>query len=147
MNNLKHVGIYVEDLEKEKLFYKNVFNFKLICDSFSDTGELYKQLFDITGNDAVVSITKMVTEYGSDTGIGEMLELIQVIRGCRPKYVSREVYDLGISHISFGVDNIAQTVELALKNDGKRLTDILHIGKRKCCFCLDPEGNVLELIE
>lgn len=147
MNNLKHVGIYVHDLEKEKLFYEKVFDFKLICDSYLDGGELYKQLFKYNENDATVLITKMVTEYGSSTGVGEMLELIKVISGCDSKYIVREVYDIGISHISFGVDDINRTVELVIINGGKRITDILQIGNRKCCFCSDPEGNVLEFIE
>lgn len=148
MQHIKHVGIYVRDLEKEKAFYSSCFGLKVIVDRLEDSGVLYKQLFGCTDEEfPKVFITKMITEHGVETGIGEMIELIQVETGTESLDISRKVQDCGLSHISFSTEDISSLVESVKAAEGKQLTDIIGIGSRKCCFCADPEGNVLELIQ
>ena len=144
MINFKHTGIYVHDIEIISNFYQNCFGLIPVCEKYLDTGYLYEQLF---GVDSKVIITKLITEYGKTTGQGEMIEFIQVIEGTKSNFIKRRVHDFGLSHISLGVDDIDKTVSLVKKHSGKQVTDIISIGNRKCCFCSDPESNVIELIE
>lgn len=144
MVNLKHIGIYVNDIEKMASFYKTSFGLKTICERQEDTGELYEKLFNA---DAKVLITKMITEYGVETGQGEMLELIKVTYGPNSKWTERHVQDIGLSHISFGVDDISKTVANICNCGGCIITDIININQKKCCFCKDIEGNVIEIIQ
>ena len=144
MVNLKHIGIYVHDINIIESFYKNCFNMVPVCETYDDTGLLYKELF---GTESKVKIAKVITDYGKRTGQGEMLELIQLTEGAKSNEIYRRTQDYGISHISLGDDDIEHVVDQVLKNAGKQLTNILSIGPRKCCFCSDPEGNVIEVIE
>lgn len=147
MNYIKHVGIYVKDLELMVGFYKKAFGLIPICENIIDTGTLYNLLYG--GDNASAKITKLVTEYGRQQGQGDMLELVHVEKGENIHYAKpeREVYDVGLSHISMGVENIEEVVGQIVKYGGKTKTNILAINQRKCCFCTDPEGNVIEIIQ
>ena len=147
MTNIRHTGIYVKNIEKETHFYKECFSMAAICENLSDSGELYEQLLGYEG--AKVLITKLISEYGKETGQGDMIELIYVIPSERTvtKSILREIADIGLSHIAIGVENIEETVCRIVTNGGKSITKILQIGSRKCCFCQDPEGNGIELIQ
>lgn len=147
MNYIKHVGVYVKDLELMTGFYKKAFGLIPLCENTIDTGTLYNLLYG--GDNASAQITKLVTEYGRQQGQGDMLELVHVEIGenIRCAETQREIYDIGLSHISIGVDNIEETVAQILKYGGRKKTDILAINQRKCCFCTDPEGNVIEIIQ
>ena len=144
MINLKHIGIYVEDIEKLCCFYKNSFGMVPVCENLEDTGPLYYELY---GNEVKVLITKLITDYGKTTGQGEMLELIQVYNGIESEKNPRNIQDIGISHFSLGVDDIFSAVEKVKSNGGSNYTRIVQIGEKYCCFCKDPEGNVIELIQ
>lgn len=147
MNYIKHVGIYVKDLDLMTSFYKDVFSLIPICENITDVGELYNQLYG--GNNAAAKITKLVTEYGKQQGQGDMIELVHAEIGRNIDYAKNErsVHDVGLSHISIGVENIEKLVEKIMEHGGKLKTDILTINQRKCCFCTDPEGNIIELIQ
>ena len=89
--------------------------------------------------------------YITKNGYGDMLELIEICRSDDniPEPVKKErcIYQIGEAHIAIGVDNIEQIKEKICLYGGQLLTDILIKGERKCCFCRDPEGNFIELIE
>ncbi len=50
-------------------------------------------------------------------------------------------------HIGFGIHNMEDVVNEIVKFGGKQITEIHLLNNNKCCFCIDPEGNYLELIE
>ena len=53
-----------------------------------------------------------------------------------------------IGHISFGVDNIYEVIEDIKKRSGRQKTEVISMqNKNLCCFCRDPEGNWIELIQ
>lgn len=147
MNYIKHVGIYVKDMDLMTDFYKTIFSLIPICENIIDNGELYNQLYG--GDNATAKITKLVTEYGNQQGQGDMLELIHVEKGENINYdeIRRNIYDVGLSHISISVENIEESVEQIINHGGQTKTHILRINQRQCCFCTDPEGNVIELIQ
>lgn len=148
MTNLKHVGIYVRSLIRMTEFYRKTFSLHTICENNIQDDEL---IAEITGEEnAFVKITKLITDRGKETGVGDMLELIEwsdekeissgsaaFDRVCRP----------GCTHICIGVDSIKQTVIKLEANGGCIKTDIKKFPNgNSCCFCTDPEGNWIELI-
>ena len=143
---IKHTGIYVKQLEKMTSFYKNVFDMCVICENYPDAGDMYAQLYGL--QDAEVVISKLITEYGKQMKQGDMLELIYCPNSKKiEKQENTQIYGYGVMHISFGIDDINQTVQRVLGNGGKVKTDIITRGERKVCFIVDPEGNWIELIQ
>ena len=61
---------------------------------------------------------------------------------------SRAIYSAGTMHLAFGIPDIEVAVRRIEQLGGKLLSKIYVMPNgRKCCFCSDPEGNGLELIE
>lgn len=142
MIQLRHVGVYVYDLEKMSSFYKNVFHMLVICENLKQEDTLIEDLL----KQKYVKVTKLVTEYGKNAGSGDMLELLHC--ETKSKEGSHHISDNGIVHICFSVDDIEDTVKNIQLYSGKQCTEIHKMDNgNKCCFCQDPEGNWLELIE
>lgn len=145
MIHFKHLGIYVNDINKLSSFYKTCFDMTPICENQRCSGELFKQLF---GTEAEVLVTKLITNRGKDTGIGDMLELIEPVTKKVTREERQRVFEEGVAHISLGISNIDEVVQSVIENGGSKQTDILDMGNgNKCCFCTDPEGNWIELIQ
>ena len=146
MVNIKHMGIYVENLDKMEAFYRDCFQMKAVVSGEVDGNSMLNQLVGYTG--VRVRVSKLVTEYGIGTGVGDMLELIEIVNGRRRSIPQDSaVFLSGMHHISFGVVGMEKYVERITMYGGTRITDIHTIGKNRCCFFRDCEGNYLELIE
>lgn len=148
MTNLRHVGIYVSDLNKMTSFYKSTFELHTICENVVQKDELIAEL--VGENDSAVKITKLITDRGKETGIGDMLELVEVL-GQNEKQDSHGVFDKvcksGCAHICLGVNDIMKVLGRLESNDGTVQSNIKSFPNGNvCCFCTDPEGNWLELI-
>ena len=142
MLQLRHIGVYVNDLEGMSSFYKDVFHMFVICENLKQEDALIKDLL----KQKYVKATKLITEYGKNTGSGDMLELLHCAK--ENKEVSPFISDNGVVHMCFSVDNIESTVKNIILHLGKQCTEIHNMDNgNKCCFCQDPEGNWLELIE
>lgn len=141
---LKHVGIYVKNIIKMVSFYENVFNMKTIVKNYPDEGPMLDDVFN--KKNVHIKICKLLTEQGVFSGKGEMLEFIEYSDNTeQPK--AKDIYNIGISHLCFGVRNIEKYADLIISNNGKKESDIYVIGNNKCCFFSDCEGNFIELIE
>ena len=44
MLNIRHTGIYVEDIAKQAEFYKKCFFMTIICENYQDSGPLFDDL-------------------------------------------------------------------------------------------------------
>ena len=74
--------------------------------------------------------------------------LIEELLGPAKNVEDKFIYDQSVVHICFSVENIKYVVDQLKKSSGKQCTDIHEMSNgNKCCFCKDPEGNWLELIE
>lgn len=144
MIHIRHIGVYVKDIEAEARFYKKCFSMIPICENYHDEGILFDQLLTYRGGKVI--ITKLVTTYGKEKGQGDMIELISVL-GKETKEHERDICDIGMSHVAFGVEDIIKTRQMILELGGTSVTEIIQIGERKCSFCKDPEGNGIELIQ
>lgn len=145
---VRHTGIYVDDIRLMEEFYTAVFHMHPLCSMEPDEGELFDELLGI--QNARILTTKLITPYGRTTGQGDMLELVKVLSERNqpglPK--DRPVSMTGMAHLAFGVDDIRATVEKLLNKNGILRTEIKTMKNgNKCCFCTDPEGNWIELIE
>lgn len=146
MMNMKHIGIYVKNLDEMVRFYRDCFDMKLVVDGQQDSGPMLDQLFNQKA--VQIRVSKLITEYGEANGTGDMLELIAYSdenNTVLPE--GRKICWQGMAHISFGVKQIEQYVQRVVEMGGRKETDIYAIGKNKCCFLTDCEGNWIALIE
>lgn len=145
MLQLRHTGLYVENLEKMTAFYKNVFSMYEICVDVRQNDALIHDLFQ--DETASVRITKLITEQGKINGFGDMLELLQMEEKKNPS-AHGLIYSAGSMHLGFGVDDINDVTDRLVKAGGQMITGIHTMPNgKKCCFCHDPEGNGIELIQ
>ena len=77
MISIRHVGIYVNDINLLEKFYTKVFHMTVICRQEPDTNKLLDQLLD-KANVKIIT-TKLITEYGRQKGFGDMLELVKIV--------------------------------------------------------------------
>lgn len=144
MISLKHVGIYVNDIDAMTKFYQECFDMKLIV-SINQQDNLSSDILD--SDEAFLRINKLITPKGKMTGYGDMLELIQVMNKHIPELSQDELYAKKQIHIALGVDEIEKTSDCIVKLGGKLVSKIHILANNKCCFCQDIEGNYIELIQ
>lgn len=145
MIQLRHVGIYVRDIKKEKEFYKKVFDMREICDEVEQMDALIEDLLSVS---EPVKIAKLITEQGKVNGAGDMIELVQYINSSEKESLNCPIYKSGVMHLGFGIDDIDKVLS-RIKNFGGKQKTSVHVMQNgnKCCFCQDPEGVWIELIE
>ena len=144
MINLRHTGVYVRDLARMASFYREVFHMHAICENVEQGDALLADLFGAAG--AKVRITKLITEQGKASGVGDMLELLEVIVPDGREKKTNLPIEAGL-HIAFGVRDMEATRMAIAAHGGACATRVHDMGNGNlCCFCRDPEGNWLELI-
>ena len=77
MIQLRHTGLYVKNLKRETEFYKYVFAMHSICENLEMEDELLNDL--LKQSKVKILFSKLLTEQGKQSGIDDMLELLQVI--------------------------------------------------------------------
>ena len=147
MVHIRHTGIYVVDLNKEENFYKNAFGMIPICSNEPDENGILNELLDYPK--AQIATSKLITPFGKEVGQGDMVELVAVLQPDRKREENRtEIYLPGRAHLAFGVDCIEETIKCIENAGGKQQTQALtRESGNKMCFCTDPEGNWIELIQ
>ncbi len=144
---IRHTGIYVADIVLLENFYRTVFEMIPICSMERDSGRLFDELL---GMKVELMTSKLVTPYGKKQGQGDMIELVKVLTdtGVSDFPKDHPIYTIGNAHIAFGVDDIKAVVRAIIDNGGQQKTDIqIMKNGNSCCFCTDPEGNWIELIQ
>lgn len=146
MINIRHVGIYVDNIEQMTSFYKTVFQMIAVCERQKDANDLLDELLGY--KNTIIITTKLITPTGKMRGEGDMIELVKVLSGPDSRILSLPVYHVGTMHIAIGVENIREIMSLIIENGGCKKTEIVtHQNGNKFAFATDPEGNWLELIE
>lgn len=138
--NMRHTGIYVENLELMKRFYCDNFQMEVASHQV-ETGNYIDTILNVQGME--LDIYKLTANHGG------MIELIKVRKGQQGKRHRTNIFSLGRMHIALTVDD----VELIYKNFKEK--GIVFLSNpcispdnyAKVCFCEDPEGNYLELVE
>ena len=143
---IKHCGIYVQNIDKMTSFYKSIFDMYEVFNGIQENSFLLDELLE--EKHSRIKVVKLITEYGKIQGIGDMLELIEVIPAREQEpCCSTPIWQYGTIHIAFNVADIEDVVDKIILAGGQQKTQILDMGNgRLCCFCVDPENNWLELI-
>lgn len=139
MSCIRHTGIYVENLKKMKDFYCRIFGLKEFFHG-TEKGMYIDTLLD--AKDISLELYKL-----KDSG-GSMLELLEQ-KGKKTKTSEKKVYDTGCMHIAITVKDINDAYKRLEREKIQFLSPPCTSadGKAKVCFCQDPEGNFLELVE
>ena len=147
MVQLRHTGLYVADLDLMEEFYIKVFDMHVICSHEIQKDELVDDL--LRTRDAEIMVSKLITDYGKQSGTDDMLELVKVITSsdCDMNTTVSLIYKSGTMHLAFGVDSVYKIAEKIVDNGGDWVTGIHLMSNGKTCgFFEDPENNYIELI-
>ena len=147
MKYIKHIGIYVNNLDIMTIFYQTVFDLIPISTKEKDYGGWLEQLGGEAGSE--IYITKLITQLGAKNQIGDMIELVQVSEKIDHKNVEvRNMIEPGTTHIAFGVEDIFNTANRIEKCGGKIVvTPTRRLNGKWFSFARDIENNWLELIQ
>lgn len=147
---IRHMGIYVNDICKLEKFYTTVFQMIPVCCMKPEPRTIADELLGV--RDVEILTTKLVTPYGKKQGQGDMLELVKVKSGgvwnvpTLPQ--NHPISMIGMGHVAFGVDDVYTTVGEIGKMGGIQKTNIMSASNKSLvCFCRDPEGNWIEVIQ
>lgn len=137
---IRHTGIYVNNLELMKEFYREHFDMEVALHAIEE-GTYIDTLLGL--NSARLEIYKLTAPKGG------MIELLKYDKsGCVLKD-KEMVWETGKMHIALTVNNVEQKYQ-ELSQSGIPFLSVpctAPDGKAKVCFCRDPEGNYLELVE
>lgn len=136
---IRHTGIYVRNLDKMKEFYCGVFGLKEIFHG-TEEGNYINTL--LNAENISLELYKLMDSNG---GILELLEK----KGEIIPAAEKTIYDTGCMHLAITVKD-ADEIYHRLRGMNIHLlsSPCTSIdGKAKVCFCQDPEGNFLELVE
>lgn len=139
MSAIRHTGIYVCDLERMKDFYCDHFGMRVAVHAF-EKGDYIDTVLAL--DDVELELYKLCFPDGS------MIELIHR-KGNERACEQGNVYDVGRAHIAITVDAVNLLAERLLQSNITFLSmpTVSADGRAKVCFCKDPEGNFLELVE
>ena len=140
VQRISHIGICVSDLERSLAFYRDALGFRE-AGALDVAGEPTDTLLGLSG----VKLQAVYLERE-----GTRIELLHFgSPGHESEAGPRPVNRLGLTHLSFRVDDIAATAE-ALERAGARILPETRIGnpelQAEAVFVLDPDGTRIELI-
>lgn len=140
MLRIRHTGIYVNNMDLMKRFYCNVLGMNVVSEG--DEGGFYiETLLGIPG--LTVNVCKLSFPDGT------MIELVKADRGSEPYMYADNVVQSGCIHIALTVEDVWSLYSKLIKKGIRFISDPLLSpdGKVNVCFCRDPEGNYLELVQ
>ena len=137
---LSHIGICVSNLERSIRFYRDALGFSYVSD-LEVAGEPSDTLLRLEG-------VKLKAVYLERDGFRiELLHYASPARKPAPR--AREMNDLGLTHMSFRVDDFEATLA-ALQAAGAKVLEetIVRIpgGDPLAAFLTDPDGVLIELV-
>jgi catechol 2,3-dioxygenase-like lactoylglutathione lyase family enzyme len=144
---IDHVNLVVQDLERMVAFYRDLLGLR-VTKQATIRGPWIES---VTG---LSDVEADVVYLAPETGPGIELICYRSPAGTRPPALEYP-NTLGIRHIAFRVADV-QTLAQAARAAGIRLlSDVQHVAvdqvdygsqRKRMCYCLDPEGNLLELM-
>ena len=137
---IRHTGIYVKDLEKMKDFYCRFFDMSVAVHDI-ERGEYIETIL------GVPSIS--VELYKLQMQDGTMIELLKPNVEQEQEVYAPSVTCFGCVHIAFTVADLDKMYENMMTEGIKFVSKpkVSPNGKAYVCFCQDPEGNYLELVQ
>ena len=138
--NIRHTGIVVSDLEKEKGFYHSL---GFIQESSAmEEGPFIDQVTGI--KNVKLEWIKMIAPDNN------LIELIKYhSHPLEREKIKQQSNKLGCSHIAFTVNDIEKTCDKIVSAGGSivNLASKSPNGRVKVAYCHDPEGVLIEIVE
>lgn len=136
---VRHIGIFVDNLEQMKSFYMNCFDLKEKA-HVNEGGNYLETFLGVKGialenyklqdpNGLIVELLKTDEEYG--------------------EHHFPQVCHKGCLHLAMTVQNVNEIYSRLKTHGGDPIAEpiVSPDGNAKVCFGRDPEGNYLELVE
>ncbi len=140
LQRIDHVGIIVNDLAAAKAFFLDLG--LDVLDEWQVQEELVVDR--IIGLENVKNAAVMLGMSGGQATI----ELVQFLTPADQAAIQQlPANALGIRHIAFVVDDIAEVVGKLKAKGNETFSEIQEIGGYKLCYVRGPEGIILELAE
>jgi len=139
IQRLTHIGICVSDLERSLRFYRDLLGFAWEH-QLDIEGAPVDQLLRLTG-------TKLRAVYLVRDGV--RIELLHYPSPPAPPRRERVMNELGLTHLSFRVANLAETLA-GLRAAGERVLEdtVLDFPEFQsgAAMVVDPDGQLIELV-
>jgi|TARA_B110000438_G_scaffold303783_1_gene367332 catechol 2,3-dioxygenase-like lactoylglutathione lyase family enzyme len=135
----RHTGIICEDIEKSLYFYKDLLGFRVIQDFWDDSDYINK----ITGlQNSNVHMIKLEADDGT------VLELLEYVTH-PTSIVKLPIHNVGLCHLALQVRDIKKAYKNLSNNDVEFISEpiLSSEGIAIVCFCIDPNGMRIELVE
>ncbi len=139
INNIRHFGIVVKDLDRALYFYRDLLGFKEIKRETLDK-DFVKKLF---GSNLKLTYIKLALIQDVNSTYPPLLELYYFKEECKQHDYFK------YNHISLTVDNLDKLFD-KLKSEGVGFLGEPTLDsnkKHKILFCRDYSGNLVELVE
>ena len=143
-STFSHVALVVTALEPQAAFYQGVFGFESSGHVFEGQGRRLSVLMEV--DDATIR--------GLFLRTGSLhLELLEYRSAHHRRTLPLHDDEIGWAHLSFVVDDLDDVEERVVAHGGERRAttrtdfDFGHGAATTMAFCLDPEGNRIELIQ
>jgi len=139
IKDIRHTGIVVGDLKASLYFYRDLLGFQ-IAKQMEEAGNYIDNISSL--RNVKVTTVKMTLPSG------QMVELLKY-HSHPAEQKTREICEVGISHIAFTVDDLDAEYE-RFKKEGIQFNSPPQLspdGYAKVAFCRAPEGTLIELVE
>lgn len=140
VNNIRHTGIVVSDMQRSLEFYRDRLGLEPVID-FTEEGKYIDTLTALEG--VRLRMVKLVAKDGS------MIELLQYLSHPQQESGGRELCEIGPTHLAFTVDDVEKVFADWFAKGVKCncAPQLSPDGKAKLFFCQDPDGTFLEIVE
>jgi len=140
IQRLTHVGICVSDLERSLAFYRDLLGFAPEHE-LEVEGQPTDTLLRLRG-------TKLKAVYLARDGV--RIELLRFAAPLAPPRHERVMNEVGLTHLSFRVADLDAVVN-ALRGAGERVLEdtVMRFPEfgSAACFVVDPDGQLIELVQ
>ncbi len=140
--SLRHFGIVVADLDRALDFYTGLLGLKVIRRM-----EEHGPFIDCVLGQKAVRVTTVKMGGGSGETLLELLKFHTP--EVREQNIGRGLFSIGPTHLALTVSDLDALCE-GLRAAGIRFISPPQVsadGLAKVCFCLDPEGTPIELVQ
>ncbi len=139
--HFSHTGICVSDLERSTAFYRDVFGFR----------QHHGLHFEGEPAATLLRIEELVMDVVYLERDGTVIELLYFPNRVESRdTVPREINKIGLTHLSFNVDDIGQLLLDIEEAGGSVLRESLMgdlEGPSAAVFATDPDGTLIELVQ
>jgi|TARA_B110000014_G_scaffold264249_1_gene264390 methylmalonyl-CoA/ethylmalonyl-CoA epimerase len=137
---VRHIGIVVKNIENSLKFYRDILELE-IQRTMDESGDYINNMLGL--ENVKVKTVKLSAPSGPT--------LVELLEFSNPEGnpLSRNVHDLGASHVAFTVSNIDEIYQ-KLTESGVKFNappQLSPDGYAKVTFCLDPDNTPVELVQ